>query len=189
MERRLNLAGEHVRRENAIHYTDTWSVCVCGCVYVSQRKRENHPVPQEGGWEIEWPYIHKDVVCVCVWQKGKPSCSTGGGGGGGGFSFLPGPHAQLENHTTAWVGGGDAGGSRAQNRGCGARRCRRSRGISCSTPGGGGRIHHDVHYLLKYKSTLQDTMRGGGGGAGGGGPAGAQPYIGEILEGILHGVL
>ena len=33
-------------------------------------------------------------------------------------------------------------------------------------------------------------MRGGGGRGGrGGGPAGAQPYIGEILEGILHGVL
>ena len=53
------LAGEHVRRENAIHtltYTDTW--CVCVCIYVSQSKRENHPFPQEGGWEIEWPYIH-----------------------------------------------------------------------------------------------------------------------------------
>ena len=67
------LAGEHVRRENAIH-TQTRGVRVC----VSQSKRENHPVPQEGGWEIEWPYIHKDMVCVCVWQKGKPSCSTGG---------------------------------------------------------------------------------------------------------------
>ena len=188
MERRLS---RRACTERECHtYTDTWSVCVCGCVYVSQRKRENHPVPQEGGWEIEWPYIHKDVVCVCVCGKREnhPVPQGEGGGGGGGFSFLPGPHAQLENHTTAWVGGGDAGGSRAQNRGCGARRCRRSRGISCSTPGGGGRIHHDVHYLLKYKSTLQDTMRGGGGG-GGGGPAGAQPYIGEILEGILHGVL
>ena len=52
------------------------------------------------------------------------------------------------------VGGGDAAGSRAQNRGGGGRGCRRSRGISCSTRGGGaGRIHHDVHYLLKYKST------------------------------------
>ena len=42
-------------------------------------------------------------VCVCVGQKGKPSCSTGGGGG---FSFLPGPHAQLENHKAAGVGEG-----------------------------------------------------------------------------------
>ena len=125
---------------------------VCVCVCVSEQKG-NHPVPQEGGWEIEWPYIHKDMVggcvCVCVWQKGKPSCSTGGGGG---FSFLPGPHAQLENHKTAGEGGGDAAGSRAQNRGGGGRGCRRSRGMSCST-GGAGRIHHDVHYLLKYKST------------------------------------
>ena len=74
------------------------------------------------------PYIHRHVVCVCVSeQKGKPSCSTGGGlgdrmaihsqrhgvcvygkrenhpvpQGGGGFSFLPGLHAQLENHKTA----------------------------------------------------------------------------------------
>ena len=57
-------------------------------------------------------------LCVCVWRKGKPACSTGGGG----FSFLPGPHAQLENtkpqgwggdvqeaeHKTAAVGEGDA---------------------------------------------------------------------------------
>ena len=116
------LAGEHERRENAIH-TQTRGVCVC----VSQSTRENHLVRQEGGWEIEWPYIHKDMVCVCVclhWQKRKPSCSTEKGGG---FSFLPGPHAQLENHKTAG-------------------------GISCST-GAAGRIHHDVHYLLKYKST------------------------------------
>ena len=108
-----------MRRENAIH-TQTRGVCVC--VYVSQSKRENHPVPREGGWEIEWPYIHKDMVCVCVWQK---------------KSFLPGPHAQVENHKTAGVGGGDAAGSRAQNRGGGGRGCRRSRGISCSTGGGG----------------------------------------------------
>ena len=39
------------------------------CVYVSQSKRENHPVPQEGGWEIEWPYIDKDMVCVCMYGK------------------------------------------------------------------------------------------------------------------------
>ena len=129
---------------------------------MSQSKRENHPVPQEGGWEIEWPYIDKDMVCVCM-AKGKPSCSTRGGWeiewpyrtktwcvcvcvrayvcvcmakgktilshrerGGDGFSFLPGPHTQLENHDTAG-------------------------GISCSTRGA-GRIHHDVHYLFKYKS-------------------------------------
>ena len=32
---------------------------VCVYIYVSQSKRENHPFPQEGGWEIEWPCIHK----------------------------------------------------------------------------------------------------------------------------------
>ena len=136
------LAEERVRRENAIH-TQTRGVCVCVCLCVcvcvsvclSQTKREN--LPQKGGWEIEWPYIHKDIVCVCVciWQKGKPSCSTGGGGAG--FSFFPGPHAQLENHKAAGVGGGDAAGSRAQNRGGGGRGCGRSRGISCSTGGCG----------------------------------------------------
>ena len=80
---------------------------VCVCVGVSQSKRENHAVPQEGGWKIEWPY-NGVCVCVCVhvygkretilfhrWGAGSPSClalenhktaggiscSTGGGGG------------------------------------------------------------------------------------------------------------
>ena len=80
------LAGKHARRENAIH-TQTRGVCVC--VYVSQSKRENHPVPQEGAWEIEWPYIHKDMVCVCVCMaKGKTILFHRGG-------------RQLENHKTA----------------------------------------------------------------------------------------
>ena len=70
------LAGEHVRRENAIH-TQTRGVCVCMCL---RAKRENHPVPQEGGWAIEWPYIHKDMVCVCM-AKGKTILFHGGGGG------------------------------------------------------------------------------------------------------------
>ena len=30
-------------------------------------------------------HTYTDTWCVCVWHKGKPSCSTGGGGG---FSFL-----------------------------------------------------------------------------------------------------
>ena len=133
MERKLSRRACAERERHT--YTDTWLVCVC--VYVSQSKRENHPFPQEGGWEIEWPYIHQDMVCecVCVWQKGKPSCSTGGGG----FSFLPAPH------------GGGRGCRRKQStkpRRWG-RGCRRSRGISCSTGqnhrrdilfhGGGGR--------------------------------------------------
>ena len=67
-------------------------------------------------------------VCVCVYG-GETILFHKGGGAGGGFSFLPGPHVQLENHKTAGA-------------------------ISCSTGGGGrGRIHHDIHYLLKYKST------------------------------------
>ena len=121
MERRLS------RRACAERECHTYTDTCCVCVYVSQSKRENHPVPQEGGWEIERPCIHKDMVCVCVWQKGKPSCSRGGGG----FSFLPGPHAQLENYKTAGVGGGDAAGNRAQNP------FRRSRGISLFHRGGG----------------------------------------------------
>ena len=94
------------------------------CVCVSQSKRENHPVPQEGGWEIGMA-IHSQRHdgwvggCVC-WAKRENHPVPQGGGG---FSFLPGPHAQLENHKTAG-------------------------GISCST-GGAGRIHHDVHCLLK----------------------------------------
>ena len=58
MERRLS---RRACTERGCH-TQTRGVCVC----VSQSKRENHPVPKEGGWEIEWPYIHKDMVCVCV---------------------------------------------------------------------------------------------------------------------------
>ena len=68
---------------------------VCVCVYVSQSKRENHPFPQEGGWEIEWPYIHKG--------ENHPVAR----GGGGGRVLLPPWPAR-------W-GGGDAAGSRAQN--------------------------------------------------------------------------
>ena len=105
------LAEEHVRRENAIH-TQTRGVCVC--VYVSQSKRESHPVPQEGGW-----------LCVCVYGKRENHPVPQGGG----VSFLPGPHAQLENHKTAGVGGGDAAGSRAQNR---------SGGEGDAAQGGGG---------------------------------------------------
>ena len=70
-------------------------VCVCVCVYVSQSKRENHPFPQEGGWEIEWPYIHKG--------ENHPVPLHRGGRGVGSPSSL-----------ARTVGGGDA-----QNRGGG----------------------------------------------------------------------
>ena len=105
MEQRLS---RRACPERVIH-TQTRGVCVC------QSKRENHPVPQEGGWEIEWPYIHKDMggwvgvcvgVCVCV-SKGNTILFHSGGGGG--FSFLAGPHAQLENQKTAGVGEGMGG--------------------------------------------------------------------------------
>ena len=71
-------AGEHVRRENAIH-TQTRGVCVC--------------------------------VYMCLRAKGKAILNRGGGGGDA---------AEAEGYPV---------------------------------PQGGGRIHHDVHYLLKYKST------------------------------------
>ena len=56
---------------------------VCVCVCVSEQKG-NHPVPQEGGWEIEWPYIHKDMVggCVCVCGKRENHPVPRGGGAG-----------------------------------------------------------------------------------------------------------
>ena len=57
-------------------------VCVCVCSYVSQSNRESHPVPQ-GGREIEWPYIHKDMVCVCVCVYGKRENHPVPQGGGG----------------------------------------------------------------------------------------------------------
>ena len=50
--------------------------------------RENYPVPQEGGWELEWPYIHKDMVCVCVWWGNHPVPQGGGGRGAGSPSSL-----------------------------------------------------------------------------------------------------
>ena len=103
-------------------YIHTHVGCVCVCV--SQSKRENHPVPQEGGWEIEWPYIHKDMGCVCVCMaKGKtilfhrcPPVEQDG------FPFChhtmslwvllpPWPARTVENHKTAGVGGGDAAGT------------------------------------------------------------------------------
>ena len=94
------LAEEHVRRENAIH-TQTRGV------RVSQSKRENHPVPQEGGWEIEWPYIHKDMVGVCVCMaKGKTILFHRGGGAGS-------PSSLARTHswkTTKPQGGGGGGG-------------------------------------------------------------------------------
>ena len=126
------------------------------CVCVS--KRENHPFPQEGGWEIEWPYVH----------KGKTILFHGGGG------FLPGPHG----------GGGDAknhggGGGDAEAEGYPVPQGKTAGDILFHRGGGGaGRIHHDVHYLKKEeKYTTGYRGREGGGGGEGGGPAGAQPYI------------
>ena len=158
-------------------YIHRQCVCVSLCVYVSQSKRENHPpVPQEGGWEIEWPYIHKDMacVCVCVWQKGKPSCSTGGGAGSpsslaswkstkpqGWGEGMP----QEAEHKTAAVGEGDAAeaeGYPVPQRGDGA-----------------GRIHHDVHCLLKYG-------RGGRGGGEGRAGRGAAGHIFALAHGIAR---
>ena len=145
-------------------HTHTWGVCVCVCVCVSQSKRENHPVPQEGGWEIEWPYIHKDMVCVCVCVYGKrenhpvpqvPPCGTGW------FSLLPSHHVFVGSpsslaRTHSWKPQNRRGWGRGcrrngpQNRRGGGRRCRRSRGISCST-GGGGRIYiHRNIYIYIY---------------------------------------
>ena len=138
-------------------------VCVCLSVCLSVSKQKGKPSCSTGGGLGDRMAIHsqRHGVCACVRACVRACVCVCGAkgrtilfhrGGGGGFSFRPGPHAQLKNHKTAGVGGGDAAGSRAQNRGGGGRGCRRSRGISCST-GGAGRIHHDVHYLLKYKST------------------------------------
>ena len=90
--------------------------------------RENYPVPQEGGWELEWPYIHKDMVCVCVWWGNHPVPQ--GGGGGGRVLLPPWPARTI---------------GKPQNR--------RSDILFHRGGGGRGRIHHDIHYLLKYKST------------------------------------
>ena len=136
-------------------------VCVC----VSQSKRENHPVPQEGGWEIEWPYIHKDMVCVCmcvcvcVYGK-RENHPVPQGGVGGGFSFLPGPHAQLENHKTAGVGGGEAAG------------------ISCSHGGGGGGRGEYTMTSITYRNIrVHNRIPWGGRGRGRGGARRGRNHI------------
>ena len=70
------------------------------CVYicVSQSKRENHPFPQEGDWEIEWPYIDKGENHPVPQGGGRvllpPRCGEG----------MP----QEAGHKTAVVGEGDA---------------------------------------------------------------------------------
>ena len=63
MEQRLSRRA-CTQRECYI-YTDTW--CVCACVYISQSKRE-------------WPYIHKDMVCMCVYGKREKHPVPRGGG-------------------------------------------------------------------------------------------------------------
>ena len=147
MERRLS---RRACTERECHtYTDTWSVCV---------------------WLGDRMAIHSQRrgVCVCVWQKGKPSCSTGGGGGGGRRGS---PSSLARTHswkTTQPHGWGEGMREEAEHKiaAVGQGDAAEAEGYPVPHRGGGGRIHHDVHYLLKYKSTLQDTMRGGGGGGG-----------------------
>ena len=65
---------------------------------MSQSKRENHPFPQEGGWEIEWPYIHKGENHPVPLHRG----------GAGGWVLLPPWPARWGEgmHKTAAVGEG-----------------------------------------------------------------------------------
>ena len=123
------------------------------------------PPPQRYSLQIQVGVCVCVCVCVCM-AEGKNHPVPGGGG----FSFLPGPHAQPQNRR-----GGGRGCDRKQST-----KPRRWEGDAAEAEeypipqgGGAGRIHHDVHYLLKYKSTGYHW----GGGGGGGGPAGAQPYI------------
>ena len=114
------LAGEHVRRENAIH-TQTRGVCVYVCMYVCVSEQKGKPSFSTAGGLGDRMAIHS--------QRGKPSCSTG---------------CTVGMHKTGAVGEGmpqkqrDILSHRAKPKGA---------------PQGAGRMHHDVHYLLKYKST------------------------------------
>ena len=110
MERRLSRRACTERERHT--YTDTW----CVCVYVSQSKRETHPLPQEGGWEIEWPYIHKGE------NHPVPQAAAVGEG-------MPQKQRDILFH-----------------------RAKPQEGYPVPQGGGAGRIHHDVHYLLKYKT-------------------------------------
>ena len=112
------------------------------------------------------PYIHRHVVgvCVCVCvseQKGKPSFSTGGGLGdrmaihsqrgkpscstGGGRGCR-----KKQSTKPRWWGKGMP----QKQRDILFHRAKPQEGYPVPQGGGGaGRIHHDIHYLLKYKST------------------------------------
>ena len=79
--------------------------------------------------------IHSQRHGVCVYGKRENHPVPQGRG----FSFLPGEGMPQEaEHKTAAVGEGDAA---------------EAEGYPVPQGGGAGRIHHDVHYLLKYKST------------------------------------
>ena len=139
-------------------YTDTWGVGVCVCVSVcclSQSKRENHPVPQEGGWEIEWPYIHKHGWCVCVCVCGKT------GGVAGSPSSLARTHSWKTTKPQGW-GEGMPQEAEHKTAAVGEGMPQKQRDILFHRGGGAGRIHRDVHYLLKYKSKYNRIPYGGG---------------------------
>ena len=90
--------------------TQTRGVCVC--VYVSQSNRENHPVPQEGGWEIEWPYIHKDMVGPGVSGPAQLERIHANQRGGGRWRMIPASASSQEGRTASEQGQGLQGKKR-----------------------------------------------------------------------------
>ena len=104
-------------------YTDTWCVCVCVCVGVYICVSE-----QKGSPSFSTGGGLGDRMAIHS-QRGKPSCSTGGEG----------------MHKTAAVGEGMP----QKQRDILFHRAKPQEGYPVPR---GGRIHHDIHYLLKYKS-------------------------------------
>ena len=141
--------------------------CVCVCVCLSVSEQKGKPSCSAGGGLGDRMAIHsqRHDVCVCVPQGDRMAIHSQRHGvcvcgkkenhpvpeGGGGFWFLPGPHAQLENHKTA--GMPQEAEHKTAAVGNGLPQKQRDRGISCSTGGGGGEHTMMSNYFLKHKST------------------------------------
>ena len=142
-------------------------MCVCVCLSVCLRaKGKTILFRRRGGWEIEWQYIHKDMMCVCVPQgdrmaihsqrhgvcvcvaKRKTILFQRGGAGSG--SSLARTHSWK---TTKPQGCRRKQSTKPRRWGTGCRRSRGTEGYPVPQGGGGGEHTMMSNYFLKHKST------------------------------------